>query len=96
MKLQHFLIGDRLGTGDYRGACNALLENFGLGELPPSAEIRVNSSRAVDADHLIIYTNDHWYEWGERHGFRHAAYTSYRTDHRAVIYHRAVIWSKLV
>jgi len=92
MKLQHFLIGDRLGVGDYHGACNALLENFGLGELPPSAEITVSSSRVVDADQLRIYTKDHWYEWSERHGVLHAAYTSYRPDHRPD--HRAVIWIK--
>lgn len=88
MKLQHFLIADRLAAGDYRGACNAVLQNFGQGEMPPGAEIRVNSNMREGIDHVIIYTKEHWYEWGEGSGFRHAGFSNYRADPRAVI------WSK--
>jgi hypothetical protein len=90
MKLQHFLIGDRLAAGDYRGACNALLQHFGQSELPPSAEIKVNSITGSNSSRILVYIEEHWYEWGERHGFRHAAFANYLTDPRAVI------WSKRV
>jgi len=90
MKLQHFLIADLLAAGDYRGACNALLQNFAQSELPPSAEIKVNSITGSDSSRILVYIEEYWYEWSERGRFRHATFYNYRTDPRAVI------WSKRV
>jgi hypothetical protein len=86
MKLQSILVAERLASNDMRGACNALLANFNLSDLPTGAEVRVNPSE-VHGDHIIIYTAGHWYEWGERMGFRTGLSSSFSLPAT-----RAVIW----
>jgi len=86
MKLQSILIAELLASHDIRGACNALLANFNLSDLPTGVEVIVNHSE-VHGDHILIYTAAPWYEWSERVGFRTGPASGFRPPQT-----RAIIW----